>query len=224
MASEALTNNAVNKLDPTASIVMQAPTTPAASPDSNASQTVYPSWLTDLSARGIAGDWVADAHVNPDVIGLTPAEMPPQASQAVMAVAPEPQVGLSAVGGGGGEGGSASTGGNDISDQSPDDSGSGTSAADQGTADAAAAAGDTGSSSAEGGNAGGPGGEAGDGLFKGGVITPNKLSGPNPPGPDDGYGKLKLGEGVLTGAAMKYYGPAFLAKLNKLAVSKNAAR
>ena len=52
------------------------------------------------------------------------------------------------------------------------------------------------------------------------MITRNKLMGPNPDGPDDGYGSLKVGEGVLTVKAMKHYGSAFLAKLNKLAVPK----
>ena len=27
-----------------------------------------PHWLTDPAARGLGGDWAADAHVNPDVV------------------------------------------------------------------------------------------------------------------------------------------------------------
>lgn len=59
-----------------------------------------------------------------------------------------------------------------------------------------------------------------NGFYTGGVVTPNRLRGPNPPGPDDGYAPLDVGEGVLTAAAMKHYGPAFLRRLNKLQVPK----
>jgi hypothetical protein len=80
-------------------------------------------------------------------------------------------------------------------------------------------------------NAGGQGGGAGDGMgggggfggrdnFKGGPLTQNRLIGPNPPGPDTGFASVQAGEGVLTKAAMQHYGPAFLARLNKLAVPK----
>jgi len=59
-----------------------------------------------------------------------------------------------------------------------------------------------------------------EGLFRGGVVTRNRLTGPNPPGPDDGYAALNAGEGVLTKKAMDYYGADFLRRLNKLQVPK----
>lgn len=74
-------------------------------------------------------------------------------------------------------------------------------------------------------NAGGAdptGGQGPAGLYKGGIVTRNKLMGPNPPGPDDGYEALKVGEGVLTDKAMRFYGPAIVAKLNRLQVPKRA--
>ena len=84
-----------------------------------------------------------------------------------------------------------------------------------------------------GGGGGGAGpdiGAAGDvtaearGSAKGGIITRNKLTGPDPDGPDDGYGKLKLGEGVLTDKALKHYGKGIVARLNKLQVPMERLR
>jgi hypothetical protein len=48
----------------------------------------------------------------------------------------------------------------------------------------------------------GIGGGADAGWSDGGMVNPGMLSGPNPPGPDDGYGALDHGEGVLTAKAM----------------------
>jgi len=59
------------------------------------------------------------------------------------------------------------------------------------------------------------------GMYRGGIVTRNRLTGPNPKGPDDGYVPLNLGEGVLTAAALKHYGPGIVARLNKLAVPKD---
>jgi hypothetical protein len=59
------------------------------------------------------------------------------------------------------------------------------------------------------------------GLFHGGLVTPNKLGGPDPDGPDDGYAALNVGEGVLTRHALAYYGPGIISRLNKLAVPKD---
>ena len=59
-----------------------------------------------------------------------------------------------------------------------------------------------------------------NGLARGGVVTANRLRGPDPAGPDDGYVAMDLNEGVITAAAMKHYGPAFLRRLNKLQVPK----
>lgn len=60
------------------------------------------------------------------------------------------------------------------------------------------------------------------GMYRGGVVTRNKLSGPNPPGPDDGYAALNTGEGVLTAKALRYYGDGLVDRLNKLQVPKSA--
>ena len=60
------------------------------------------------------------------------------------------------------------------------------------------------------------------GMYRGGMVTANRLHGPNPPGHDDGFAALEIGEGVMTAAAMQHYGPAFLARLNKLQVPKGA--
>ena len=57
----------------------------------------------------------------------------------------------------------------------------------------------------------------------GGVVHQGNLAGPNPPGPDTGYASLQAGEGVITRRAMDHYGPAFLDKINKLAVPKGAS-
>jgi len=58
--------------------------------------------------------------------------------------------------------------------------------------------------------------------YKGGVVTPNKLTGtPNNPH-DNGWGELQVGEGVLTRSALAHYGKDIVAKLNKLAIPKSA--
>ena len=67
-------------------------------------------------------------------------------------------------------------------------------------------------------------GQMGDfaGMYRGGIVTPNRLQGHNPPGPDDGLVPMDIGEGVLTAKAMKHYGPGIVARLNKLQVPKGA--
>ena len=60
------------------------------------------------------------------------------------------------------------------------------------------------------------------GMAKGGLVTRNRLAGPNPPGPDDGFAALDEGEGVLTAKALRHYGPSIVAKINRLAVPKGA--
>ena len=75
---------------------------------------------------------------------------------------------------------------------------------------------------------GGPQGDFGGqmaglaGMFHGGIVTPNRLQGHNPPGPDDGLVPMDIGEGVLTAKAIRHYGPGIVARLNKLQVPKKA--
>lgn len=62
------------------------------------------------------------------------------------------------------------------------------------------------------------------GFARGGMVYPGMLSGPNPAGPDDGYGALELGEGVLTADAMGDIGEAGLAALNKSAKKRKMVK
>lgn len=52
------------------------------------------------------------------------------------------------------------------------------------------------------------------GFFGGGSVTRDRLSGPNPPGPDEGFAALKPGEFVLSAPATQAIGPDVLAALN----------
>ena len=64
---------------------------------------------------------------------------------------------------------------------------------------------------------------AGDfGMYRGGIVSRNKLRGPDPSGPDDGHVAMDLGEGVLTAKAVRHYGPGIVERLNKLQVPKRA--
>ena len=72
-----------------------------------------------------------------------------------------------------------------------------------------------------GGGVGGMDGNGG-GMYRGGIVTANRLQGPDPRGPDDGYVAMDKGEGVLTAEAVRHYGPGIVARLNKLAVPKKA--
>jgi hypothetical protein len=67
-------------------------------------------------------------------------------------------------------------------------------------------------------------GEAGLGGYysRGGKVDANDLHGPNPPGPDDGYGGLDHGEFVLRAAAAEKLGPEILEKLNNGEFRKSA--
>ena len=49
---------------------------------------------------------------------------------------------------------------------------------------------------------------------KGGKVTPNRLMGPDPAGPDDGYAALKSGEFVLNEKTAKEIGYEVLKRLN----------
>ena len=61
--------------------------------------------------------------------------------------------------------------------------------------------------------AGGYGG-ADNGYYKGGMVTPNRLAGANPKGPDDGYAALDHGEYVIKASAVKKYGKGLLDAIN----------
>ena len=55
---------------------------------------------------------------------------------------------------------------------------------------------------------------AGEGLARGGKVNRNHLTGPDPEGPDDGYGALQNGEYVIKKAAVRKYGEGMLGKIN----------
>lgn len=95
--------------------------------------------------------------------------------------------------------------------------------------DMGSAAGNAGDNSAEGatggsdgvggtgsdGSGGGFGGGSGDGYAKGGKVTKNRLRGPNPKGPDDGYAALDEGEYIINAKAAKRIGYDKLAHMNR---------
>jgi hypothetical protein len=64
----------------------------------------------------------------------------------------------------------------------------------------------------------------GTGFAKGGHVTADRLKGPNPPGPDDGYAALDVGETVITAEATRRYGKDVMMALNKGLVSPEAVR
>ena len=70
--------------------------------------------------------------------------------------------------------------------------------------------------STAGGGADGPDGPDGNnaGWAMGGMVKKGMLSGPNPAGPDDGYGALKTGEYVIKASAVKKYGKGLLGEIN----------
>jgi hypothetical protein len=91
----------------------------------------------------------------------------------------------------------------------PNDGGTG------GDAGASTGPGDTGTGTGSGqGNQGEGGGPPGTGGWaKGGLI--DKLTGPDPDGPDDGYGKLQVGEYVIKKSSVKKYGQGLLDMINE---------
>jgi hypothetical protein len=50
--------------------------------------------------------------------------------------------------------------------------------------------------------------------FKGGLITPLNIRGPNPPGPDDGNTNIGIGEYVIRKSAVKKYGSNIFEQIN----------
>ena len=60
-----------------------------------------------------------------------------------------------------------------------------------------------------------PAGGFGEGQYAhGGRVNRNHLTGPDPEGPDDGYGALQGGEYVIKKAAVRKYGEGMLGKIN----------
>jgi hypothetical protein len=62
------------------------------------------------------------------------------------------------------------------------------------------------------------------GLAKGGQVSMQHLQGPNPMGPDDGYGALKSGEFVINDKAVKKYGIELMNAINSGKISKGKLR
>jgi hypothetical protein len=74
-------------------------------------------------------------------------------------------------------------------------------------------------------NPGDPGrGGGGAHLAKGGYVSMQHLGGPNPMGPDDGYGALKDGEYVINDKAVKKYGIELMDAINSGKISKGKLR
>jgi len=83
---------------------------------------------------------------------------------------------------------------------------------DVGSADAGSARGGEGDG---GGGARAGGGATGGGyMAKGGMVTPQQVKGRNPPGPDDGYTGLDIGEYVIRKKAVQKYGANIFEKIN----------
>ena len=111
----------------------------------------------------------------------------------------------------------------------------------QATANAVAAGGLSYSSDSEGGlspSGGGGGGDTagrgepgnrgewgrGGGYAKGGQVTMDRLQGPNPMGPDDGYGGLDSGEYVINAKSVGKYGIELMNAINAGKISKGKLR
>lgn len=68
------------------------------------------------------------------------------------------------------------------------------------------------------------GGGEGGGWAQGGHVSMQHLLGPNPKGPDDGYGALKDGEFVINNKAVKKYGIELMNAINSGKISKGKLR
>jgi len=68
------------------------------------------------------------------------------------------------------------------------------------------------------------GGGEGGGWAQGGHVSMQHLQGPNPMGPDDGYGALKDGEYVINDKAVKKYGIELMNAINSGKISKGKLR
>jgi hypothetical protein len=60
----------------------------------------------------------------------------------------------------------------------------------------------------------GASGDGDSGWAKGGKVTKSRLKGPDPKGPDEGYGALLSGEYVIKKSAVKKYGQGLLDMIN----------
>ena len=67
-------------------------------------------------------------------------------------------------------------------------------------------------------------GGTGSGLAKGGQVSTKHLQGPNPAGPDQGYGALKAGEFVINDKAVAKYGIDLMNAINSGKISKGKLR
>lgn len=67
-------------------------------------------------------------------------------------------------------------------------------------------------------------GSAHAGLAKGGQVSMQHLQGPNPAGPDEGYGALKSGEFVINDKAVSKYGIEIMNAINSGKISKGKLR
>lgn len=98
-------------------------------------------------------------------------------------------------------------------------SGSGAAAGSSTSADSGA------SNASSGGESGGWGSrDAGGGFYKGGQVTMDRLQGPNPMGPDDGYAGLKDGEFVINAKSVGKYGIELMNAINAGKISKGKLR
>jgi len=75
-----------------------------------------------------------------------------------------------------------------------------------------------------GGNFGGDSYGGSYGFNKGGKVTMNRLRGPNPMGPDDGYGGLDDGEFVINAKSVGKYGIELMNAINNGKISKGKLR
>ena len=72
------------------------------------------------------------------------------------------------------------------------------------------------------GTGGGEEGDLGSSFAHGGMVTPDRLTGPDPAGPDDGYAALDRGEFVLRQDAAAELGPEALSVLNSSPEARQA--
>ena len=208
---------------------------PAATLNSPQLQRAFPSWLNDYGYQGSLATNEAKTFANP---GVDPYSLLPRHDTPTTTPSAEtaPQNGFNALMGtaGGAAGGSeANIGGLNATGAQPDWGGllGGAKDAFAGLGNAIAGGmgfgGGDGPPNASAGDvaaAAGPGGGSNMQFNRGGIVTRNRLTGPNPPGPDDGMAALDIGEGVLTAKAIRHYGKGVVSKLNRLAVPKSALK